>query len=103
MTRHAFRMKIPVEHAAEYQKRHDEIWPELVDALKAAGISNYSIFVDEPTGDLFAFMWVDEPSKLNDLAQRPVMQKWWAANTDIQVYEGAIPWVQPLREVFFLP
>jgi L-rhamnose mutarotase len=28
----------------EYKKRHDEIWPELVEAIKAAGQSNYSLF-----------------------------------------------------------
>ena len=28
----------------EYKKRHDEIWPEMLAALKAAGISNYNIF-----------------------------------------------------------
>ena len=29
---------------AEYQRRHAEIWPEMVEVLKAAGICNYSIF-----------------------------------------------------------
>lgn len=29
---------------AEYKKRHDEIWPELVAAIKDAGFSNYSLF-----------------------------------------------------------
>ena len=29
---------------AEYQCRHAEIWPEMVEVLKAAGICNYSIF-----------------------------------------------------------
>ena len=30
--------------AAEYKRRHDEIWPELVADIKAAGLSNYSLF-----------------------------------------------------------
>jgi L-rhamnose mutarotase len=30
--------------APEYQRRHDQIWPELVAELKAAGLSNYSLF-----------------------------------------------------------
>jgi L-rhamnose mutarotase len=29
---------------AEYKKRHDEIWPDLLDAIKDAGIENYSLF-----------------------------------------------------------
>ena len=28
----------------EYKKRHDEIWPELVDAIRDAGLQNYSLF-----------------------------------------------------------
>jgi len=30
--------------AEEYKRRHDEIWPELVADIKAAGLSNYSLF-----------------------------------------------------------
>lgn len=30
---------------AEYQRRHAEIWPEMVKVLKEAGICNYSIFI----------------------------------------------------------
>jgi len=34
----------PDADPVEYKRRHDEIWPEMVEALKAAGISNYSLF-----------------------------------------------------------
>lgn len=102
MIRHAFRMKIPPENAAEYAKRHDEIWPELVETLKGAGISDYSIFLDETSGDLFALMHVEDMSRLDELVQLPVMQKWWAAGSDIMDYDGPRPRVNPLREVFFL-
>jgi len=30
--------------AAEYKRRHDEIWPELVADIEAAGLSDYSLF-----------------------------------------------------------
>jgi L-rhamnose mutarotase len=29
---------------AEYERRHAEIWPELVAAIRDAGFSNYSLF-----------------------------------------------------------
>ena len=38
MTRHAFKMRLKPGVAAEYKKRHDEIWPELAAMLRAAGI-----------------------------------------------------------------
>ena len=28
----------------EYTRRHDEIWPEMIEVLKQAGISNYTIW-----------------------------------------------------------
>jgi len=54
MLRHAFKMKLRPGAAAEYKRRHDELWPELAAELKAAGISDYSIFLDEETPTLFA-------------------------------------------------
>ena len=49
MTRHAFKMKLKPGFEAEYKKRHAAIWPELSQALTAAGVSDYSIFLDEET------------------------------------------------------
>jgi L-rhamnose mutarotase len=40
----AFKMQLIAGFEAEYQKRHDEIWPELVAAIKDAGFTNYSLF-----------------------------------------------------------
>lgn len=44
MQRLCFTFEIRPGTFAEYKKRHDEIWPELVDELKGAGLSNYSLF-----------------------------------------------------------
>ena len=44
MQRYCFTFEIRPGAEAEYKRRHDEIWPELVEAIKAAGISNYSLF-----------------------------------------------------------
>ena len=53
MERHAFKMKLHPGMEAEYRKRHDEIWPELARELRSAGVSDYSIFLDEETLTLF--------------------------------------------------
>ncbi len=102
MIRQAFKMRIPLEHAAEYKRRHDEIWPLLVNEIKAAGICDYSIFLDEQTGDLFGSMKIQEPGKLEQLASKEIMKKWWAMNKDIQFYEGDQPFVRPLKEMFHM-
>ena len=47
MYRVAFKMKLIKGFEAEYQKRHDEIWPDLQQLLKDSGISEYAIFLEE--------------------------------------------------------
>ncbi|MEL7526715.1 MAG: L-rhamnose mutarotase [Pseudomonadota bacterium] len=44
MSQHAWVLEIRPGYEDEYQKRHDEIWPEVVAETRAAGIRNYSIF-----------------------------------------------------------
>lgn len=44
MERVFFTFEIRPGQEQEYQRRHDEIWPEMVEALKASGFSNYTIF-----------------------------------------------------------
>lgn len=43
MERYAWKGRVKGD-LAEYRRRHDEIWPELVAVLKEAGICNYSIW-----------------------------------------------------------
>ena len=52
----AFKMQLNQGEAEAYQKRHDKIWPELIDLLYEAGISDYSIFLDEETHILFGVL-----------------------------------------------
>ncbi|GGC10792.1 L-rhamnose mutarotase [Dyadobacter sediminis] len=73
----AFRMQLKPGYEAEYKKRHDEIWPELAELLKNAGIREYYIFLDEETLALFAFQKLGENDSTADLASLPIMKKWW--------------------------
>lgn len=104
MHRIAFKMKLHKGFEAEYQKRHNEIWPELQLLLKQSGIQEYSIFLDETTGDLFGYMQIENKDLKNTLPQQPVMQRWWQYMKDImEVNEDASPVSIPLNEVFYLP
>ena len=44
MERACFTFEIYPGAEDEYQRRHDEIWPEMVTMLKDSGISNYTLF-----------------------------------------------------------
>ena len=100
----AFRMQLNNGQIDEYRRRHDEIWPELVVLLKAAGISDYSIFVHEGTNSLFATLYRTAGHTMDSLPLEPVMQRWWAHMSDIMA-SGAdnSPVVESLERVFHLP
>ncbi len=61
---------------AEYQRRHAEIWPEMVKVLKEAGICNYSIFYckDELFGYYECEKGVDYAEKVQ--AESPIVDRW---------------------------
>ena len=44
MPQYAWVLEVKPGYEEEYVRRHREIWPEMLDALHEAGISNYSIF-----------------------------------------------------------
>ncbi|WP_416354009.1 L-rhamnose mutarotase [Agrilactobacillus fermenti] len=62
----------------EYQKRHSELWPEMKQALKEHGASNYSIFLNKDNGELFAYLEVPDVDKYNEIANTEICKKWWA-------------------------
>ena len=99
----AFKMKLNKGCEAEYKRRHDEIWIELAELLKSTGISKYHIFLDEETCDLFGVLDIDDKTKLDELAQHPVMQRWWAFMEDImETNKDNSPISVPLQKLFSL-
>lgn len=104
MKRNAFKMRLKPGNVAEYKKRHDEIWPELSQALKAAGISDYSIFLDEETLTLFAVQKLtDNHTAAALLPQLPIVRKWWDSMAPLmEVLPDNEPVSKPLKEVFHL-
>ena len=103
MQRIAFKMKLFPGQEAEYRRRHDALWPELEQLLRETGISEYSIFLDESSRDLFGVLKIDAPERLDDLPKHPVMKKWWEYMKDImETNPDHSPVSVPLREVFFI-
>lgn len=101
---YAFRMQLHPGMEAEYTRRHDAIWPELVDLLHGAGISDYSIYLDPETGALFGLLTRTTSHSMDDLPRHPVMQRWWAYMADImEVGSDNAPVAVPLTRVFHMP
>lgn len=103
MERLAFKMHLKEGMKAEYKKRHNEIWPELKQLLKDAGISEYSIFLDEDTNTLFAFQKVAAGSGSQYLGDNEIVKKWWDYMADImETNPDNSPVTAELEEVFYL-
>jgi L-rhamnose mutarotase len=103
MKRHAFTMKLKPGVAAEYKKRHDEIWPALAAELRAAGVSDYSIFLDEETLTLFAVQKLSDTNTAAGQPQSPLVRKWWDYMAPLmEVHPDHAPVEKALKEVFHL-
>lgn len=96
-------MKLKPGFEEEYKKRHDNIWPELRKALKDAGIHNYSIYLDKETHSLFAVQTLEQHHTTENLADLPVMKKWWDYMQDImEVNEDKSPVEVPFEKMFHM-
>ncbi len=103
MKRVAFKMQLKPGYEAEYKKRHDEVWPDLAQLLKEAGISNYSIFLDEETLTLFGVQELSDNNTADTLPETDIMKKWWAYMKDLMdCNPDNSPVVTPLEEVFHM-
>lgn len=103
MITHAFKMKLKPGVVEEYKRRHDEIWPELSEAISAAGIYDYSIFLDEETLALFAVLKLRDNNRREELPDLPVMKRWWnymAPLMEVQPDNRPVEW--PLVPLFHL-
>ena len=77
MQKAAFLMRLKPGHAAEYERRHDELWPELAAALTAAGINDYAIFLEPEQGLLFGVQQLADGHTAAELPKLPIMKRWW--------------------------
>jgi L-rhamnose mutarotase len=80
MTRYAWVLEVRPGYEEEYERRHKEIWPEMLEALSSAGIRNYSIFRHGLT--LFGYFETDDLEKTQKyLANSETNRRWseWMA------------------------
>jgi L-rhamnose mutarotase len=100
MERFCFTFEIREGTEAEYKKRHDEIWPEMLEALRKAGVRNYNIFRHGLT--LFGYFETDDLQRTIDaLRDDPVNARWGASMAPIMKIEidtqRGFPFLLPLQ------
>src|SRR5262249_49171168 len=103
MIRKAFRISVNRGREAEYQRRHNPIWPELEDVLRKHGVRSYSIFLDPDIGDLFAYAEIDSEERWAAIAGTDVCRRWWRSMRELMpTNPDDSPRSRDLREVFHL-
>ena len=104
MERYAWKAVVKEGKIAEYKRRHDEIWPEMISLLKEAGICNYTIW--NVGNELFGYYecekGIDFAAKMQ--ANSPIVKKWNEYMEDVMTMEmdpetGAQP---KLNQIFYL-
>ena len=104
MEKYAFTMILNPGMEAEYRRRHDEIWPELVDLLQQHGVSDYSIHLDRVTNTLFGVLTRPVGHTMQTLPDHPLMKIWWAYMANIMATNPDNSPVQTdLEMLFHLP
>ena len=103
MERVGFTMRLLPGQEAEYRRRHTAVWPEMIEALRAAGARDYSIFIN---GDvLFAYLEVDDFAAFRAfMAAAPINDRWQAEMAALidPLTDPATGFHQRLEEIFHL-
>lgn len=103
MIKKAFCMKVYPDKQEEYQKRHEELWPEMREMLNEHGAVNYSIFLEPTTSTLFAYLEITEEGRWAQVAETAINQKWWHHMADImETNIDDSPITTELKQVFEL-
>lgn len=71
-----FCFKVKESMIPEYRRRHREVWPEMLQALRETGWKNYSLFMRDD-GLLFGYLETDDFDRARALmAEREVNLRW---------------------------
>lgn len=78
MERICFLGRIRPERLADYRARHREVWPTMTDALRAAGWTNYSLYLADD-GLLVGYLETEDyQAALQRMAETDVNARWQA-------------------------
>ena len=103
MIRKAFLMKVNPDAHEEYERRHQPIWEELEMLLMDHGVTNYSIYLEAETDQLFAYAEIESEERWSAIAETEVCRRWWKHMKDIMPTNADnSPISVELKEVFHI-
>lgn len=103
MIRKGFQMFLHPGMAKEYEKRHNELWDEMIAMIHQYGGRNYSIYLNEETNVLYGYLEVEDEALWAQSADTEINRKWWDYMADImETNEDNSPVCVDLTPVFHL-
>jgi len=101
--RKAFIMSVHPGQEKEYERRHRPIWPELENVFRQHGVTTYSIFLDQETCQLFAYVEFKNEKQWEAVSRTAACQGWWKYMKDIMPSNtDNSPISKEMREVFHI-
>ncbi len=98
-----FTMRLFPGQEAEYERRHNALWPQMKEMIHAHGGKNYSIFLDRRTLTLFGYIEISDEALWEKSADTEINRKWWDYMADImQTNPDNSPVSEDLQLVFHL-
>jgi len=105
MQRVCFVLQVKTDRLEEYKERHRAVWPEMLQALRETGWTNYSLFL-RPDGLLVGYLETPDFERARaEMAKRDVNQRWQREMADFFIGPEGLPpdrAAEPLEEVFHL-
>ncbi|MDQ3700857.1 MAG: L-rhamnose mutarotase [Chloroflexota bacterium] len=104
MQRVAFILRVKPDKLEEYKRRHQEVWPEMLQALRDTGWHNYSLFLRQD-GLLFGYLETPDFERARrEMAERDVNARWQREMAPFfeSLSGRADEAMMPLEEVFHL-
>ncbi|MBQ9704527.1 MAG: L-rhamnose mutarotase [Clostridia bacterium] len=96
-------MKLYHGMADEYKRRHDALWPEIIEAIHRDGGKNYTIFHDPETDLLFEYIEIENEEVWASRGGDEITKKWWDYMADImETNADNSPVCRKINEVFHL-
>lgn len=103
LIRKALVMSVHEGFEAEYEKRHNPIWPELQKMLKDHGGHMYSIYLHPETRQLFAYVEIENEALWAKVPKQDICRKWWTYMRDMMpCHPDDMPMGLELKEVFHI-
>ena len=94
-------LEVKPDRIDEYVEAHRDVWPEMLAALKAAGIRNYTIF--RAGTRVFGYFETDDREATGRyLAEQPVSARWQGHMAELLAARVDDAGPEPLEEIFRL-